>query len=117
MQGRFQQVQPRPFPSGYGETIAMLEPSPEWLAAQYGLSFFDGTDNLDDYRAAAIQLPSGRMVGILRHVGAPDEGVEVQADAHDDPAAAVDELLNCLGLPPSTCTWLRDESGVPAAAR
>ncbi len=114
MHTRFQQIQPEPWPSGYGGIIALLDTSPDFLSSRHGLSFFEGTDNLDDYRAAAVQLPSGRRVAIVRHIGAVHPGVEVHADAHDDPAAAVDELLIAFELPRGTCSWLRDESGVPA---
>jgi hypothetical protein len=116
MHGRYQQIQPEPWPSGYGEVIALIEPSPEWLSAQYGLSFFEGTDNLDDYRAAAIQLSSGRIVGILRHVGAPYQGTEVYADAHDDVHDAVRELLQALELSEDVVTWLREAVVVPEQA-
>lgn len=115
MHGRFQQVQPEPWPSGYGAIVGVLETSPELLSARHGLSFFDGTDNLDDYRAAAIQLPSGRRVAMIRHAGAPPNAVEIHADAHDDPATVIDELLGALDLPRRKCTWLRHGAGVPAS--
>lgn len=117
MHTRFRQVQPEPWPSGYGEIMALLNASPESLAARFGLSFFEGTDNLDDYRAAAIRLPSGRRIALVRHIGAAFSGVEVHADAHDEPAMVVDELLESLDLPRGTCTWLRDEAAVPSGAR
>lgn len=116
MHGRYQQIQPQPWPSGYGEAIALIEPSPEWLSAEYGFSFFEGTDNLDDYRAAAVKLPSGRMVGILRHAGAPYEGVEVHADVRDDVRDAVRELLQALELPEDVVTWIREAVVVPEPA-
>ncbi|HEU4883191.1 MAG TPA: hypothetical protein VFT45_13115 [Longimicrobium sp.] len=116
MHGRYQQVQPEPWPSGYGEVIALIESSPEWLSTQYGLSFFEGTDNLDDYRAAAVQLASGRRIGILRHAGAPYQGVEVHADAHDDVHDAVQELLQALELPEDVVTWMREAVVVPEPA-
>jgi hypothetical protein len=116
MHGRYQQIQPELWPSGYGEVIALIKPSLEWVSAQYGLSFFEGTDNLDDYHAAAIRLPSGRMVGILRHVGAPYEGVEVHADAHDDVHDAVRELLQALELPEDAVAWMREAVAVPETA-
>lgn len=95
----------------------MLAASPEWLADRYHLAFFAGSDNLDAYRAAAVRLPSGRRIGLLRHEGAPDGGTEVHADAQDDPAAAVSELLAALGLPPGTCTWIRETPATTSPQR
>jgi hypothetical protein len=114
MQTRIVQVQPQPWPSGYGEVVAVLDLDLDALAERYALLLYEGTDNLDDYRAAAIQLPSGRRVGLLRHAGAPSDELELYADAHDDPDAATRELLNALELPMSTCSWLRQS--VPASA-
>lgn len=54
MRQHIAQVPAQPWPSGYGEIIAMLDVAPELLAARYSLQFFDGTDNLGDYRAAIV---------------------------------------------------------------
>lgn len=114
MQTRIAQVQPEPWPSGYGEVVAVLGLSLDALADRYSLQLYDGTDNLDDYRAAAVQLASGRRLGLLRHAGTPASEVEVYADAHDDPDAATRDLLDALDLPLSACIWLRES--VPASA-
>lgn len=111
------QIQPEPRPSGYGEIIAMLEIDPELLVSRYGLELFDGTDNLDDCRAAAIRLPSGRQVGLLRHVGAPYDGVELHADQHDDTREAIHEVLQAMGLPDAVVRWTRDVAPAAAHAR
>src|SRR5688572_19832477 len=110
------QVPPQPWPSGYGEIIAMLDIAPELLAARYALQFFDGTDNLGHYRAAIVQLPSGRRLGFARHHGDPEPGTEVHADAQDDPQTVIRELLHALQLPESTVTWLRDALVAPEPA-
>lgn len=117
MQTGIEQVPPTPWPSGDGDCVATVGVTPEWLADRYHLEFFEGTDNLDDYRAAAVRLPSARMVGLLRHAGAPDEGTEVHADINDDPAAVIGELLQALDLSPDTCTWMRAEPAVPLPQR
>lgn len=78
----FTQVEPRPWPSGYGGAIAVVRVRPELFSRAFGLTFADGSDNLDDYQAAAIRLRSGRMLGLLRHAGSPDDsGTEIHADA------------------------------------
>jgi hypothetical protein len=114
MRTRILQVQPELWPSGYGEVIAMLDVVPELLVDRYGLALFEGTDNLGDYHAAAIRLPSGRLLGLLRHVGAPYEGVEVHADMHEDAHEAVGELLQAMELPDTAVTWIRDALVAPA---
>lgn len=114
MKPRIIQVPPQRWPSGYGEIVAMINEPFESLVARYSLRPFEGTDNLGDYDAAIIQLPSGRRVGLARHRGDPDPGTEVHADSHDDAGAVARELLDVMGLPPATCTWLRQH--VPASA-
>jgi hypothetical protein len=114
MQTRIVQVQPEPWPSGYGEAMAVLELSLTELAHRHSLRLYEGTDNLGDYHAAVLRLPSGRRVGLLRHMGLPENETEVYADAHDDPDAVARELLDALGLPLSTCTWLQQRA--PASA-
>lgn len=114
MQARIVQVQPEPYPSGYGEVAAVLDLNLEDVAERYSLNLYRGADNLGYYTAAAIQLPSRRRVGLLRHEGLPLGETELHADAHDDPDAAMRELLDALDLPRSTCSWLR--LSVPASA-
>jgi hypothetical protein len=114
MQTKIAHVQPEPWPSGYGEVVAVLARSLDAIAQQYSLPLYDGTDNLDDYRAAAVQLASGRRLGLLRHAGTPVSEVEVYADAHDDPEAATQELLRALDLPRSSCIWIREREPVSA---
>lgn len=109
------QVQPEPWPSGHGEAIAMLDVALDLLADRHGLKFFEGTDNLGDYHAAAIRLPSGRRVGLLRHGGAPYAGVALYADAHDDTQDAVREFLQAAELPETVVSWMR--APAPAHAR
>jgi hypothetical protein len=106
---KFSQIDPAPWPSGYGETVAVLSLSSEALASRYGLVFFDGSDNLDAYRAAAIRLESGRRIGLLQHGGAPVAGTELQADTEDDPLEVIREFLDCFGLTAHELVWVREE--------
>jgi hypothetical protein len=116
MQTTIVQVQPEPWPSGYGEVAAVLDVSLEALTDRYSLDLYEGTDNLDDYHAAAIRLASGRRLGLMRHAGAPASQVEVYADANDDPDAATRELLDALELPLSTRSWIRPSVSAPATS-
>lgn len=110
MQSRIVQVQPQLWPSGYGEIIAMLDRPMDWFVAHLSLKTFEGTDNLGDYRAALVQLPSGRRVGLLRHHGDPERGTELHADVADEIRDVVTEVLDALDLPPDTVTWTHDAS-------
>ena len=116
MQARIVPVQPQPWPSGYGEAVAVLDLNLETLADGCSLDLYRGADNLGEYLAAAVQLRSGRRVGLLRHEGLPLDEVELHADAHDDPEAATRELLEALDLPPGTCSWLRQSVPVSAGS-
>jgi hypothetical protein len=105
----FEQVEPTPWPSGYGDAIAVVRVQPDHFSRVFGLNFFSGCDNLDDYKAGAIRLRSGRMLGLLRHVGSPDPGTEVHADASDDFVSALREFLDAFDLSVEDLSWMRDE--------
>jgi hypothetical protein len=105
----FTQTEPVPWPSGYGEAAAVVALSPEALATSYGLRFFEGSDNLDDYDAAAIRLQSGRRIGLLRHRGNPSPGTELHADARDDFLDAIREFLDAFELSVDDLVWVRQE--------
>jgi hypothetical protein len=108
----FAQVEPTPWPSGYGGAIAVVRIQPDHFSRAFGLSFFSGSDNLDAYEAAAIRLRSGRMLGLLRHVHSPDPGTEVHADAGDDFVGALREFLDAFDLSVEDLSWMRDEIAV-----
>ncbi|HST61686.1 MAG TPA: hypothetical protein VLK84_23475 [Longimicrobium sp.] len=116
MQAKIVQVPPQPWPSGYGEIIAMIPMAPESLVDRYALELFEGSDNLGYYDAAVIQLPSGRRMGLAHRRGVPEPGVEVHADVQDDTSDAVHELLEVLGLPHSAVSWMRDALVVQTGA-
>jgi hypothetical protein len=113
MKSAITQVPPQPWPSGYGEIIAMLDIPLDRLAARFSLRRFEGTDNLGDYRAATVQVPSGRRFGLAAHDGAAEDGTEVHADQYDDPQVVLTELLQALELAEDAVTWLRDALVAP----
>lgn len=113
MNERLTQVQPTPGPSGHGDAVAVVGVPIDEFAARHGLPRFDGADNLARYRAAAVRLPSGRRIGLLRHDGAPDRGTEIHADSADDPQEVVRELVRAAGIARSSVTWIRDGALVP----
>jgi hypothetical protein len=102
------QIEPKPWPSGYGDVIAILDVALDRLADRYSLRLFEGADNLASYRAAAVVLPSGRQIGFLLHDGEPSGSTEIHADVKDDPRVVIRELLQALSLPETAVSWLRD---------
>jgi hypothetical protein len=105
----FSRIEPTPFPSGYGFEIATVRREIDHFARTFGLTFYDGWDNLGWYDAAALRLSSGRLLGLLRHRGAPRPGTEIHADAHDDFAAALREFLDAFDLSVDDLTWMHDD--------
>ncbi|HEX6748382.1 MAG TPA: hypothetical protein VF092_13885 [Longimicrobium sp.] len=105
----FTQVEPTPWPSGHGDVIAVVRLEPWLFSKAFDISFFDGSDNLDAYTAAAIRLRSGRILGLLRHVGDPSPGTEIHADADDNPLNALREFLDAFDLCADDLRWLRHD--------
>jgi hypothetical protein len=105
----FTQIKPTPWPSGHGEAVAVVTHSPDELASRYGLRFFEGSDNLDAYEAAAIRLVSGRRLGLLRHRGSPSPGTELHADSKDDLLDAIREFLDAFELNADDLVWVRSD--------
>jgi hypothetical protein len=107
MHSPIEQIEPEPWPSGYGDVAAVLDIPFAALAELHALHAYEGSDNLGHYRAVAIRLPSGRRIGLLHHAGVPDADTEVHADSRDDPSDVLDEVIRTLGLRPTACSWLR----------
>jgi hypothetical protein len=104
----FKQVNRSSWPSGYGDVLAVLDTSIEELASRYSLELFEDSDNLGTYDAAAIELDSGRRLGLLHHHGSPPRGVEIHGDSEDDAEEALQDLLTALALSWDSCLWVRD---------
>lgn len=105
----FTQIEATPWPSGYAEAIAVVRLQPEQFTRAFGLRFSEGSDNLDSYEAAPLRLRSGRLLGLLRHVGDPGPGTKVYADAADDFVGALREFLDAFDLSADDLSWMRDE--------
>jgi hypothetical protein len=101
------QIEPQPWPSGYGDVLGVLDLTTEVLKSRYSLRFSEGSDNLGRYEAVPVQLPSGRRLGLLHHHRSPAAGVEVHGDREDNPENAMEELLESLGLSWEACSWMR----------
>ena len=105
----FTQIDSTPWPSGYPQAIAVSRVQPELFSRSFGLTFSEGFDNLGAYTAATIRLRSGRLLGLLRHVGDPGPGTEVYADANDDFIGALREFFDAFDLSVEDLSWMRAE--------
>lgn len=106
----FEQNEPTPWPSGYGDAIAVVRTQPELFSRTFGLTFSGGSDNLDAYGAAAIHLRLGRVVALLRHLGDWGSGTEVHADTADEFVSALREFLDSFDLSVEDLSWMRDDA-------
>lgn len=116
----FVQVDPTPWPSGYGDVLALIDTTASELTSRHSLRFVEGDDDLGPYLAAPIRLGSGRRLGLLQHPGSPAAGVEVHGDSCEDAEDAVDELLKALEMSWDACLWIRQApelQGVPERNR
>jgi hypothetical protein len=104
------------WPSGGSRSAALLDAPPQAVEAACGLAFRAGLDDLDYYRAAGVELASGRRVGLLwRERAAEPHGLELLVDAADEPAAARAEVLAALGLDERCVIWAPDQSPLTLA--
>ncbi|MGH7719613.1 MAG: hypothetical protein ACREON_12320 [Gemmatimonadaceae bacterium] len=108
MKNSFKQVKLQGWPSGDCEAIAILREEPAALARRAGLAFERGVDDLDQFWAATIRLPSQRQLLLMRYDGYPHPGTEVYADKRDNREAARAELLEALGLRGDSFSWTSD---------
>lgn len=85
---------------------AMLAISPEIMSGWFGVDFEQAADARPAYRAAGLELPSGRRVVLRWDDEAPEpRGLRLLADLRDDAAAACDETILVLGLSPRDVMW------------
>ena len=77
------------WPSGEGQTVAILGRTPAELALAYGLRFEEGCDGLGAYDLAAVEDDRLGQLWFFAHRQAPRPGTEVVVDAAADPAEGV----------------------------
>lgn len=93
----FTQIEAMPWPSGSAKVIAVARLRPELFARAFGLDFIEG-GGLDSQAAAPLRMRSGRILRLVRRVGASGSRTEVHADAADDFASALREFLDAFDL-------------------
>jgi len=94
------------WPSGTSRTAAVFAVTPEAVTARIGLAFEAGVDDLDYFRAVALDLESGRRVLLTWYERSPVPGLVLEIDGQDDPAAARAETLEALSLTLEQVQWI-----------
>lgn len=92
------------WPTGETTPIAVIAAEPADLT---GVVWGDGvTDGLGEFAWAAVEVPGGVRLLLVRYVWSPSAGIEVFAERHDDAhAAGVWALLRQFDLPSGAVTW------------
>lgn len=85
--------------------MAVLRLEPAALQARYGLRFEEGADDLDRFVLAAIALPNGDQLWLMRYMRAPEPGTVVYADSAADPTSKRSELLAILEIGEDDLSW------------
>ena len=98
------------WPSGLPRAAATLRLTPEEFSARTGIGFQAGCDDLDSFRAAGVELMSGRRVLLLWYERAPIMDLELRIDSRDDPVAAREEALAAFGLSHDLIAWVPDDA-------
>lgn len=94
------------WPSGLARAIATFRVTPEALQARTGIVLLPGCDELDQFRAAGLELVSGRRVLLLWHERAPVQELVLEADWADDVLEARSEAMAALGLSKAEVSWV-----------
>jgi len=112
----FKQEKGGKWPSGKDQALAVLRQEPEELTQTLAIDFRDGADELGSYKEAALLLPSGRQVLLIRWVLSDNKGTEVLVDSSDDSTSAFEEVLDSLGLLLADIQWVNgDVKGKPSS--
>ena len=98
------------WPSGLPRAAALFNTWPQEVTHRTGIAFESGVDDLDYYRAAGVELPSGRRIILLWHERAPVLGLELLIDLADEPDAARTETMAALEFGPADVLWVPDPS-------
>lgn len=103
------QVEGGRWPSGDSCAIATIPLEPAEIAERVPVTFSSQQDDLGEYLAAAIQANAGRLLLFVRYMEAPSPGVTVFADANDDLAEALTEILRLLNVRREDLPWINED--------
>jgi hypothetical protein len=94
------------WPSGTSRAAAVFAVAPDVVTVRTGLAFEAGVDDLDYFRAVALDLGSGRRVLLTWYERSPVPGLVLEIDGDDDPEAARAETMEALGVTPEEVQWI-----------
>lgn len=99
-------VQIARWPTGFPWTIGILDRTPDQLAATRGIEFSYSRDDLDDFLFASLSDSQIGDFRLFRHVGSPDQGLEVQVDTSVTQDSALNALFRVTGLDIRAFSWI-----------
>jgi hypothetical protein len=98
-----------------GDPVMLLAAEPADIAEQFGVTFQETFDGLDDLRVAVLELDTGLRFAFARHYGQPVAGTQLLVRGEDPNRGDVaDSVIDALGLQ-ADVLWRRD-SGTQAAS-
>ena len=103
------QVEGGRWPSGDSCAIATLPLEPAEIAERIPVTFSRQRDDLGEYLAAAIETNVGRLLLCVRYLEAPSPEVTIFADANDDFAEALTEILLLLRVRREVLPWINED--------
>jgi hypothetical protein len=96
------------WPSGRPDFAAVVSIQPDQLEGVIGQPLVSGTEEgLGHWVGIGLQLPSGRMVELVRYEHGSLPGFYLMIDSADDPQAARSETVQALGLPKDAFEWIK----------
>lgn len=74
------------------------------------MTFEDGCDDLDYFKAALIKTSDGKDYALIRYRGCPSPGTEIWIyENSENPESDLNELLNLLGIEQDSLTWIHSD--------
>ena len=92
------------WPSNIGQSIMTLNLSPEHLALKYKIKFEEASDDLDNYRFAALFHPSIGQIWLWKYDNSID--TDVLVDSFIEPTVAQKLVIDLLSLDTSDISWM-----------
>lgn len=106
------------WPSGRGWTAAITKLTPRELSERFGLTFYVGADDLDEFLVALLEMHDGNRIALFQHRHAALPGMRVDVDWRTSRRAALAELDRQLNLRTDDFSWVAesehpDDTGEP----
>lgn len=106
----FKQLSPKNWPQGLDLPAVTLAMEPDALSQRCGVSFFEDADDLDQYRAAIVQLLDGTCYALFRYARTPIPGTSIWIDRRSaNVAEQVRKLLSVIHLEDTAVAWESQE--------